>query len=581
MKFEKQPAIRISGRTCSSGWGQVSDTIENHLKQHTSGKCVISVECYEGTFTDEIEKHLVESLNPALIIRSEDYFYEEEKIREITQPDVTDDRIFGRITSLEMADFISPDKQRLVQDEISKISSDVILIIGPGASLVTNEIDVLVYADMARWEIQQRMRNNEVTNLGIQNLDANIEEKYKRGFFVDWRVCDKLKKQIYPGIDFVLDTNKKGAPKLIDKETFDHVLQKTVQQPFSVVPFFDPGPWGGQWMREVCNLNKEAENYAWCFNCVPEENSVLFEFDESNIMELPSINLVFFQSKKLLGEHVYNRFGDEFPIRFDFLDTVEGGNLSLQVHPSEEYIKEAFGLDYTQDESYYMLDADEGANVYLGLKKGIDPDEMITELKHANNGGPEFDANAYSISWPTKKHDHFLIPNGTVHCSGEGCMVLEISATPYIFTFKLWDWGRLGLDGKPRPINIERGEKVIKWDREEDWVSENLINRVEKVDEGEGWIEERTGLHESQFIETRRHWFSKPVTHQANGSVNVFNLVEGKEATVSSPSGEFEPFIVHYAETFIIPAQIKEYVIEPSGESKGQKIATIKAFVRN
>jgi hypothetical protein len=67
-------------------------------------------------------------------------------------------------------------------------------------------------------------------------------------------------------------------------------------------------------------------------------------------------------------------------------------------------------------------------------------------------------------------------------------MVLEISATPYIFTFKLWNWGRFGMDGKPRPINIEHGKKVIQWERTTHWTQENLIHRIEKMDEGDGWI---------------------------------------------------------------------------------------------
>jgi len=352
-----------------------------------------------------------------------------------------------------------------------------------------------------------------------------------------------------------------------------------VSQPFRLVPFFDPGPWGGQWMKEYCDLDRSMANYAWCFDCVPEENSLLIKFGNT-IFETPSINLVFSQSRKLLGNPVQSRFGDEFPIRFDFLDTMGGGNLSLQVHPYTEYIREHFGMDYTQDESYYMLDTAGGAVVYLGLKDNIVPDKMIGALRDANVNGTSFDAEAYVEKWPMKKHDHVLIPAGTIHCSGNNSMVLEISATPYIFTFKLWDWGRMGLDGKPRPINIEHGKNVIDWSRTPASTKKELINVVTVVAEGDGWKEERTGLHEREFIETRRHWFSKPVLHRTDGSVNVINLVEGREAIVESPTGKFKPYVVHYAETFVIPEHVGEYTIRPYGESEGKEIGTLKAFVR-
>ncbi|MBV9960795.1 MAG: hypothetical protein JO072_00995, partial [Parafilimonas sp.] len=189
-------------------------------------------------------------------------------------------------------------------------------------------------------------------------------------------------------------------------------------------------------------------------------------------------------------------------------------------------------------------------------------------------------AEEYVEKWPIKKHDHILIPSGTVHCSGADTVVLEISATPYIFTFKLWDWGRLGLDGKPRPINIKHGEKVIQWDRKTTWTKENIINQIEKIGEGDGWFEERTGLDETSFIETRRHWFTKKVEHNANGIVNVLNLIEGREAIVESPTNAFEPYVIHYAETFIVPAEVGAYTIRPHGESEGKNCATIKASVR-
>ena len=213
-------------------------------------------------------------------------------------------------------------------------------------------------------------------------------------------------------------------------------LEKASRTPFRVVPFFDPGPWGGQWMKEVCDLDREVPNFAWCFDCVPEENSLYLGFGDVRF-ELPSIDLVFAYPARLLGNPVYGRFGDEFPIRFDFLDTMEGGNLSLQVHPLTQYIQEKFGMHYTQDESYYMLDAAEDATVYLGVKEGIEPEEMIDALNEAQESGC-FDAEKYVGRYPVKKHDHLLIPAGTIHCSGTNGMVLEISATPYIFTFKLW-----------------------------------------------------------------------------------------------------------------------------------------------
>ena len=484
------------------------------------------------------------------------------------------------MTRLTMDTFFDSEKVKAIQAEIESAKEGTLVIYGSGAALICPKPDLLVYADMARWEIQLRMRQHLVDNLGVKNRNtADWMLLYKQGIFVDWRVCDRLKKTLFDKWDFVLDTNKIGQPKLVEGAAILEGLEIAINRPFSVVPFFDPGPWGGQWMKEVCNLDPAAPNYAWCFNCVPEENSLLLKFGD-DVIEIPSIDLVFRHPRELLGDPVHGRFGDEFPIRFDFLDTMEGGHLSLQVHPLTEYIQEKFGLHYTQDESYYMMDVDDDAIVYLGLKEGVNPEAMIADLEEAQAGIKPFDAEKHVQTWHVKKHDHVLIPAGTIHCSGRSSMVLEVSATPFIFTFKLWDWGRLGMDGKPRPINIEHGKQNIQWDRTTQWTKENLVNHIQVVAEGDGWVEESTGLHEREFIETRRHWFTKQVTHSTNGGVNVICLVEGDEVIVESPSNSFEPFVVHYAEVFIVPAKVGEYSIRPFGTGEGQKCGTLKGYVR-
>jgi mannose-6-phosphate isomerase class I len=576
-----------------AGWEAIISRLLKEIPMIPGMRKIVVVECYQGIDDNEVFGALSGGLNPGVTFLSSRAFLPEARIREMTQPDVTDDRIFGCLTRLNMEDFLDPEKIKDMRAEILKTEEGIILIYGAGASVIFPDPDLMIYADMARWEIQLRMRRNEVSNLGITNFGEHIEGKYKRGYFVDWRVCDRLKRKVLPGCDWILDTNRKNQPAMISADAFAEGMKQAVSRPFSVVPYFDAGPWGGQWMKETFDLPGELANYAWCFNCVPEENSLYLEFGGKgsetaastnfvgNRFETPAINLVFFRPEELLGGYVRDRFGDEFPIRFDYLDTMGGGNLSLQVHPLTDYIKKQFGVNYTQDESYYLMEAGEGARVYLGLKEGIDPGMMIRDLRTSEETDSRFDDTIYIQKWPARKHDHFLIPGGTIHCSGKDCMVLEISATPYIFTFKLWDWGRLGMDGKPRPINIDHGLRNIQWNRTESWVGPNLVNRTEQLSEGEGWREESTGLHESEFIETRRHRFTKKVCHNTSRGVNVITLVDGREVVVESPAGSFDPFVVHYAETFIVPAAVGEYSIRPHGESEGTECITIKAFIRN
>jgi mannose-6-phosphate isomerase class I len=575
--YDKRPFIAVSSSDaeCWVGWQEIVSRLEGALSHRPN---VLCVECYPGAFESQIQNALEEGLRPDQVIRTRELLKPPREVNAMLAGVLGDDPVFGLMNDLSLQAFFDPGQIEKARKQASDWKDGVLLIIGTGATLISPKPDVLVYADMARWEIQLRQRRNEISNFGSDNFTERPSLKYKRAFFVDWRAADRHKRSLLGKIDFFLDTNS-AVPKLVEAEAVRQGLRIAAARPFRVVPYFDPGPWGGHWMEEVCDLPRDVPNHAWCFDCVPEENSLLLGFGDVQV-EIPASDLTFFQPRELLGDHVYRSFGAEFPIRFDFLDTMGGGNLSLQVHPRTAYIRRLFGMHYTQDESYYLLDAGADGSVYLGVKAGIDREGMIHELRAAQNGGAAFRAEHYVNKFPAKKHDHFLIPAGTIHCSGRNSMVLEISATPYIFTFKLWDWGRLGLNGLPRPIHIDHGVANIVWERDTEWVRNNLINQVESVNEGRGWKEERTGLHELEFIETRRCWFTEVAPYDTKGSVNVLNLVEGREATVESPTGRFDPFVVHYAETFVVPAAVGAYTIRPSGEAKGSQCATIQAFVR-
>lgn len=576
--YDKYPKVHVDGVVCDSGYTGIVDTIAERMNSIKGAKGTIVLECYHGVFCGPLIDRLVEKFPGIRCIDISTAYLDMAKIDDMVQPYVTNDPVFGFMSGHIMTDFMNAEKLTDISSDVLS-SNGIVCIFGTGASLACPDPDLLIYADMPRVEIQRRFRHSQLSNLGSDNGQDDFACKYKRAFFVDWRVCDRLKKELSGRWDLVLDTTRQDDPVMVDAANYRHAMAVAVRGPLRLVPFFDPGPWGGQWLKDKFDLEKDSINYAWGFDCVPEENTIMFRFDDA-CMEVPAINLVFMHSIELLGEAVFDHFGAEFPIRFDFLDTMEGGNLSLQVHPLKSYIRDTFGMAYTQDESYYIMDAKPNAIAYLGMRDDANVDNMLECLEKANTTDGEFNAEQFVARWPVKKHDHLLIPAGTIHCSGADTVVLEISATPYIFTFKLWDWGRLDLDGKQRPISLEHGRNVLQTEANQSYVRKNLINHFETVSQGPGWMEERTGLHKGHFIETKRHVFTDIVPHDTNGSVNVINLVEGEEVIIESPTKGFEPFHLHYAETVVIPAMIGAYTIRPVHHQEVSRCITIKASIR-
>ena len=561
--FVKNPLNKVEGKCFN--------TYESIIKELNSKKFnVLTIDCYPGV-NDSIVLEEVKKIEHTKLINTYDIFKTEEEINEQIKYFLTDDRVFGKMYYGNVIDFMDLEKLEAAKKIVEE--NNKVIIYGFGASLV-NKGDLLAYIDLSRWEIQLRYRKG-MGNFKCSNYNGDKLRKFKRGYFFEWRIADKLKASLFDDIDYMIDGNKDNEPKMISGDTFRNAMFEVAGRPFRTQPYFDAGVWGGHWMEDKFNLEDGNPNYAWSFDGVPEENSLLLEID-SNVLELPAMDLILSQPIRLLGPQVYSRFGAEFPIRFDYLDTMGGQNLSLQVHPVTEYIKKEFGMTYTQDESYYMLHAGDDACVYLGLKEGVNKEEMLAALHESEKTG-KFDAEKYVNKFPAKKHDHFLIPAGTIHCSGSSSMVLEISATPYIFTFKLYDWDRVGIDGKPRPINIKHGEKVIQWDRTTNWVKDNLVNNINII-EDEEYLVEHTGLHELEFIETRRYTSKKEIILDTNNNFCQCNLVEGKSAIIESLENKFEAYEVHYAETFVLPASIGKYTIKPGSDT--EEIKVLQAYVR-
>ena len=564
--YDIYPGFKVTDGAIQTGYQELA----TYIKQH---KTVI-IDGYAGVFWTEIVQNL------STILKKENLqtmwynisaaMKDGEEIDEMIAPFLGgDDPIFGYRTTLFLKDFFRTDLLPLFRPDEE---ADINIIYGPGASLSGWDAPV-IYVDLPKNELQFRMRAGKIFNLGATQHYSN-KAMYKRFYFVDWVVLNRHKQELSDRIDIIIDSQRPELPFWTTGETLRQSLKQMSENFFRVRPWFEPGPWGGHFMKEhFPQLNKDVPNYAWSFELIVPENGLMLE-ENGKMLEVSFDFLMFQQHKNVLGDAA-DRFGVEFPIRFDYLDTFDGGNLSVQVHPQQEYFVKEFGEKFTQDECYYILETKDDADVYLGFQDTIQPEQFRRELEQSFRDNTPVAIDKHVRKMKAHKHDLFLIPNGTIHGSGKNNLVLEISSTPYIFTFKLYDWLRLDLEGNPRPLNIERGFKNLNFNRKGEKITKEHVSKPYLIAQGDGWQHFHVPTHKEHFYDVHRYEFSGSIEIQTNNQCHVMVLVEGTSVILETKQGLRQRF--NYAETFVVPAACKSYRL--INEDK-RPCKVVKAFVK-
>lgn len=554
------PAFELGPSKIQSGY----DGLFNMLSENRA----IILDGYVGVDWSEIaaavSDYFIKKGTEYNLINCADYYKPADLIEELTAPFLGgDDPVFGKKTDLNLTDYFRSD----FLAEFDPPRQLTTVVYGCGASLCGIE-GRLVYFDLPKNELQYRMRAGSVTNLAI-NQSKDRKQAYKHFFFVDWVICNKEKKRLLPYVDFIVDQQRPNNPAWMDGDIFRTGLDAMSESYFRVRPWFEPGVWGGQWLsKNIPDLPQNEPNYAWSFEMIVPENGLIFSSSEM-LLEVSFDWLMYKAGEKVLGK-AWNRFGDEFPIRFDFLDTFKGDNLSVQCHPTTAYAKEHFGENFTQDETYYILDTTPESHVYLGFQEDIDPKEFRQELENSVASESTIDVERFVQKLPSEKHGLYLIPNGTVHCSGTDNLVLEISATPYIYTFKIYDWQRLDLNGVPRPLNVDRAFENLDFSRKGQVVQDTLISQPELIDTGEDWVKILLPTHPDHFYEVIRYEFESEVIISTDGQCHLLMLVEGESLELETSSGRVMKF--HFAETFAVPAASGSYRLKNLGFNRAKVV---------
>jgi mannose-6-phosphate isomerase class I len=458
-------------------------------------------------------------------------------------PAIPGDPVFVRLFAGTVADLV----------ELPKHGGGPTIVLGPGSALARH--DLLWYADVPK----------------RSQLAATVAQQ--RLLFVDWPAEERHLRGLAGRLDAYADLTDPLDPLLVDGDVLRRSLAQIATGPFRTRPTFLPGPWGGQWLRRRLEIQTDEPNLAWSYELIAPEASLLLHDGDTRI-EVAFELLLALEAGAVLGAEIAARFDGAFPIRFDYLDTFDGGHLSIQCHPTDAYMRATFGGTYTQDESYYVVETTPGATVFLGLRADADLGAFEQAARDALDGRP-FEPERFLQTHPAEQHRLYLIPGGTPHASGAGNLVLEISATPYLYTLRFYDWLRRNLDGRLRPVHLEHAFANLDPGRRGAAVVDELVQEPRELRAGDGWRELVLGTLPELFFTVHRLEFDRAVEDRAGDRFHLLNLVHGETVAIETHAGRRHD--LSYAETIVVPANAGEYRVM---NTEGMPCKVVKAFVR-
>ncbi len=580
-KFENRiealntPVIELSDESgVIKGWKKITEQIIDAAIEKIKNKryktAIVAFDGYVGTDWDKIIHYLkkeetveINAFDVGTCLKSKS---ERDKM---LRPYLGDDPVFGKIYNKSLKTLFDSSALQKLKKQIldakrkqTNGKQKLIIVYGSGAAMnpMRKIADLIIYFDLTRQE--SLTRNKKWSNLAGKTQSIGPKKLY----YIDFQVNDKHRNQLLKKLDFYVDGNQSENPVMLSGVDLVNITDSLANYPFRLKPIYEPGPWGGQWLKGVRDLPDEWVNCAWSFEVIAQEQSLLLAVNDS-IIELPWTTFFQLEYDKIMGDVPKHRFVGQFPIRYDYLDTMDGGDLSVQVHPPTPYIREHFNEPYHQGEMYYLVEVKPGALVNLGLNENTKQEEFYQAAKLADEEGAPFDYRKFVNSVPSKKHALLMIPPGTVHGSGEGQVVLEISATTYRYTFKIYDHLRPDLNGVMRPIHVEHAFNVIKWFRRKNWVQKNLLQEPKLVRSGSDWQEYLISDRREFFHVVFRLDFETEIEDDTAGKFHVLTLTAGQSVLLQSVSDARKRFHLKYSETVIVPACFGKYKITNLGEN--------------
>ena len=495
-----------------------------------------------------------------------------DELREIFTEYLPEDRekdpvlLYGKLFKAGYPGLFDEKKLAALQEALKAKEGKCIVLYGNGAlsEPLYDLIDVKIYTDVTPKKAVLNIKAGGYRNFG-NDCDLPFKVTMRRCYYVDFEIGFTLRNKLMAnnGLDYYICGDDPSNLKILPGDVLHALVSRALDYPLRQRPVYLEGVWGGYFTMKERHLPKEMKNCAWIFDLIPMEVSTVLIMDGLEF-EFPYYVLVAAEGKKLMGEQCLKDFHGFFPIRFNYDDTYHSsGNMSIQLHPGEEFVTKNHNEPGRQDESYYIVATAQRARTYLGFNRGADPEEFIREVKRSEKDYQPVDYQKYIYSVESKPGIQVMIPAGTIHGSGKNQLILEIgSLTVGSYTYKMYDYLRKDLDGKPRPIHTYFGDINLNRGMTQDYVEKNLVQGGYRVIREEGDAKEVVvGECDKLYFSLRNLIFGNYMTDNTNGDFHVLALVDGEDVTVRSKRDPDLKFDMKYLDIIVVPASFGEYEI--------------------
>ena len=578
-KHNAENRIKVSEAALKDAWFGTDKVIRRLADLIAEGKRRIALDGWYGVDFAAVAEGLKTALERegvvARLVPTHTLFKSYAEMKCYKQPNITDDPGFGYVNADgSIDDLMDAAKVEALVRQLKDGAAQPVIVYGYGAAIepLAECMDLVCYLDKTMQAMQWQMWDGNMIPFGMDRPDEDYN--WKEFNYCDFYLLYRHKKALYGRMDYYVEAVDDGNLKMVSRAAYDEIISTAVTHPIKQVQIFQPGPWGAYRYRDLWDI-PGLECSAWNKMSGPEM-SVVIDFGAADMLNIPLINLLQYNDQ-VTGPKVSRMYPDLFPLDiwlddgyFPEPQPAERISMPIHNHPDSSYVARHFGEPLGRYETYYIAEAYEGANTWMGYYDDCDLEAWEQKCRDSNNLKPIEDWKRYVCNWKSNVGDLYLIPPGTVHGHGGNQMVLEMDTAPsiagteysffqYDFARNSWDDNTKTMTGKPLKMHLEHGFDNERY-RREGFVKDKLRARPEIVSWNKEWYMDRYSTLDEMPFDVERLFFDRRAENTTDGRfLQILTLTVGHSVTIRSKRNPENCANIERLQCIAVPACFGDY----------------------